>query len=252
MPNPRLMLATGNAGKVREIKAILGDAGWAILTPAEVGIALAPVAEGGRSYIENAISKAVAAARVSGLPALADDSGIEVDALDGQPGVTSARYGGPSMRNDHDRNALILRRLDGVPASKRTARFRAVVALVLPGGRVFTREGVVEGRIALAPQGANGFGYDPVFLTSDGRSMAEIGDEKDRISHRALALAALRPLLEELRTGGHSGSESETKEPGQRRLVALVPGAALEDESVLQAVYEAVLEAISDEADPSD
>ena len=199
MTDPRLMLATGNTGKVREFRAILGDAGWTIVTPAEAGYALAPVAEGGRSYTENAISKAVAAANISGLPALADDSGLEVDALDGQPGVTSARFGGPSMRDDHDRNALILHRLEGVPAPRRTARFRAVVALVLPGDRVFTREGVVEGRIALAPQGANGFGYDPIFLLPDGRSTAELGEEKDRISHRALALAALRPLLASLR-----------------------------------------------------
>ncbi|MFA7249789.1 MAG: RdgB/HAM1 family non-canonical purine NTP pyrophosphatase [Dehalococcoidia bacterium] len=200
MSNPRMLLATGNAGKVREIRAILGDAGWEILTPAEAGVALGPVAEGGRSYAENAIAKAVAAANASGLPALADDSGIEVDALDGRPGVTSARYGGPSMRNDHDRNALILRRLERVPAPRRTACFRAVVALAFPGDRVFTREGMVEGRIALAPQGANGFGYDPIFLLPDGRSMAEVGAaEKDRISHRALALAALRPLLAELR-----------------------------------------------------
>ena len=200
MPNPRLMLSTGNAGKVREIRAILGDAGWDIVTPREAGIALAPVAESGRSYAENAIAKAVAATRVSGLPALADDSGIEVDALGGQPGVTSARYGGPSMRDDHDRNALILRRLEGVPMPRRTARFRAVVALVLPGGRVFTREGVVEGRIAFAPQGANGFGYDPIFLLPDGRSMAEVSaEEKDRISHRAIALAVLYPVLQGLR-----------------------------------------------------
>lgn len=200
MPNPRLLLSTGNAGKVREIRAILGDAGWDIVTPREAGIALAPVAEGGRSYIENAIAKAVVAARAAGLPALADDSGIEVDALGGAPGVTSARYGGPSMRDDHDRNALILRRLEGVPMPRRTARFRAVVALAFPGGRVVTREGLVDGRVALAPQGANGFGYDPIFLLPDGRSMAEVSaEEKDRISHRALALAALRPLLAELR-----------------------------------------------------
>ncbi|MSQ31025.1 MAG: RdgB/HAM1 family non-canonical purine NTP pyrophosphatase [Dehalococcoidia bacterium] len=207
---PRLLVATGNAGKVREIRAILAPSGqqqsaWDIQTPAEAGITLALVAEGGRSYAENAIAKAIAAAHASGLPALADDSGIEVDALDGAPGVTSARYGGPSMRNDHDRNALILRRLEGVPPAKRTARFRAIVALAFSGGRVVTREGVVEGRIALAPQGVNGFGYDPIFLLPDGRSMAELGDEKDRISHRALALAALRPLLAALRPQGSAG-----------------------------------------------
>jgi XTP/dITP diphosphohydrolase len=196
---PRLLLATGNAGKVREIRAILGEAGWEIVTPAEAGVIIPPVAEGGRSYIENAISKAVAAVRASGLPALADDSGVEVDALDGAPGVTSARYGGPGMRNDHDRNALILRQLEGVPAYRRGARFRAVVALALPGDRTFAREGVVPGRIAEAPRGANGFGYDPIFLLPDGRSMAEVGDEKLRLSHRAIALAAMRPLLESLK-----------------------------------------------------
>ena len=196
---PRLLLATGNAGKVHEIRAILGEAGWEIVTPAEAGVVVPPVAEGGRSYADNAIAKAVSAARAAGLPALADDSGVEVDALDGAPGVTSARYGGPAMRNDHDRNALILRRLEGVSAHRRGARFRAVVALVLPGGRTFTREGVVHGRIAEASRGANGFGYDPIFLLPDGRTMAEVGDEKLRISHRAIALAALRPVLESLK-----------------------------------------------------
>ena len=151
-PDRRIVMATGNAGKVREFRAILGGHGWELLTPAEAGVDIPPVVETGRSYVENAISKAVAIARASGLPAIADDSGIEVDALDCEPGVTSARYGGPSMRNDLDRNALILRRLEGVPAPRRTARFRAVVALVVPGDRVFTRDGVVEGRVALTPR----------------------------------------------------------------------------------------------------
>ena len=196
---PRLLLATGNAGKVREIRAILGAAGWEIVTPAEAGVVVPPVVEGARSYADNAIAKATAAARAAGLPALADDSGIEVDALDGAPGVTSARFGGPSRVSDGDRYALVLRRLEGVPAHRRTARFRAVVALVLPGGRTFTREGLVEGRIASAPRGADGFGYDPIFLLPDGRTMAEVGEEKLRISHRARALASLRPVLERLK-----------------------------------------------------
>ena len=196
---PRLLLATGNAGKVREIRAILGAAGWEIVTPAEAGVFVPPVVEGARSYAENAIAKATAAAHAAGLPALADDSGIEVDALGGAPGVTSARFGGPSVASDGDRYALVLRRLEGVPAHRRTARFRAVVALVLPGGRTFTREGLVEGHIAAAPRGANGFGYDPIFLLPDGRTMAEVGEEKLRISHRARALASLRSALERLK-----------------------------------------------------
>ena len=197
---PRLLLATGNAGKVREIRAILGEAGWEIVTPAEAGVGIPPIVESGRTYAENAIAKAVSTARETGLPTLADDSGIEVDALDGAPGVTSAYYGGPGMRNDGDRNALILKRLEGVPFARRIAYFRAVVALVLPGGRAFTREGLVPGHIAEAPRGANGFGYDPIFLLPDGRTMAEVGDEKLRISHRALALASLRPVLEQLKS----------------------------------------------------
>ena len=196
---PRLLLATGNAGKVRELRAILEGSGWELLTPAEAGAVIPPIADGDRSYAENAIAKAVAAAHASGLPALADDSGIEVDALDGQPGVTSARYGGPALRDDFERNALLLRRLEGVPPARRGARFRAVVALALPGGGAVTREGMVAGRIALAPRGENGFGYDPIFLLPDGRTMAEVGEEKLRISHRARALAALRPALERLR-----------------------------------------------------
>jgi len=196
---PRLLLATGNAGKVREIRAILGEAGWEIVTPAEAGVFVPPIAEGGRSYADNAIAKAVSAVRASGLPALADDSGIEVDALGGAPGVTSAYYGGPAIQNDADRNALILRRLEGVPFARRGAHFRAVVALVLPGGRTFTREGLVEGHIAQAPRGDNGFGYDPIFLLPDGRTMAEVREEKLKISHRALALAALHPVLDSLR-----------------------------------------------------
>lgn len=196
---PRLLLATGNAGKVREIRAILGDAGWELLTPAEAGVLVPPIVEGDRSYAENAIAKAVAATRASGLPALADDSGIEVDALGGQPGVSSALFGGPARRDDHERNALLLRRLEGVPLADRGARFRAVVALTMPGNAAVTREGLVEGRIALEPRGENGFGYDPLFLLPDGRTMAEVGEEKLRISHRARALAALHPALARLR-----------------------------------------------------
>lgn len=192
---PRLVIATGNPGKAREIREILAGTGWEIETPEERGHTLAPVIEIGRSYQENAVLKAVAAAREFGLPALADDSGIEVDALDGRPGVFSARYGGPQVRSDAERNVLLLRELEGVPRSRRTARFRCVIALAIPGNRTVTREGVVEGRIALASRGENGFGYDPLFELPDGRTMAEIGDEKQQRSHRALALREMAEVL---------------------------------------------------------
>lgn len=194
---PRLLLATSNPGKAREVREILAGTGWEVATPRDLGLAMAAPIETARSYAENAIAKAVAAARASGLPALADDSGIEVDALDGAPGPLSARFGGPTL-TDAERCALLLRRLEGVPTGRRGARFRAVVALALPGNRAVTREGVLEGRIALAPRGANGFGYDPVFELPDGRTAAELGAEKQTVSHRARALAAMAEVLRRL------------------------------------------------------
>lgn len=194
-PRPRrLLLSTSNAGKVREIRELLAGTGWEAVTPRELGVTFAAPIETARSYAENAIAKAVAAAEASGLPALADDSGIEVDALDGAPGPLSARFGGPTL-SDTDRCTLLLRRLEGVPPGRRGARFRAVVALALPGNRVVTREGVLEGRVALAPRGANGFGYDPVFEIPDGRTVAELGAEKQTLSHRARALASMAEVL---------------------------------------------------------
>ncbi len=191
---PRLVVATGNAGKLREIRALLEPTGWEALSLAEAGIDSAEVVETGRSYLENAVAKAVAVANQSGLPALADDSGLEVDALGGRPGVTSARYGGPLL-TDHERSARLLSELEGVPASQRRARFRAVVVLALPGGQRFVREGELAGRITEAPRGENGFGYDPVFAIADGRTLAEIGDEKQQLSHRSRALRAMMGVL---------------------------------------------------------
>ena len=198
---PRLVLATGNAGKVRELRALLAETGWVCLTPSEAGLGPVEVIETGRSYLENAVAKAVAYARASGLPALADDSGIEVDTLDGRPGVLSARFGGASIRTDAERTALLLRSLDGVPCALRTARFRAIVALALPGDRIVVREGTLEGQIAEAPRGASGFGYDPVFELADGRTVAELGDGPDgkqALSHRAQAVRAMISVLEGL------------------------------------------------------
>ncbi len=192
--SPRLVVATGNAGNLREIRALLAPTGWGALSLAEAGIDSAEVVETGRSYLENAVAKAVAVANQSGLPALADDSGLEVDALGGRPGVTSARYGGPLL-TDRERSERLLRELEGVPPSRRQARFRAVVVLALPGGERFVREGELAGRITEAPRGENGFGYDPVFAIADGRTLAEIGDEKQQLSHRSRALRAMMDVL---------------------------------------------------------
>jgi XTP/dITP diphosphohydrolase len=210
---PRLVLATRNAGKLREMREILADSGWEVLTPEDLRVDPPPPVEIGRSYAENAIMKAVALTRVADLPALADDSGLEVDALDGRPGLFSARFGGPRARTDGDRVRLLLQMLEGVPAARRTARFRAAIALSLPGNRTITREGVVEGRIALEPRGTNGFGYDPIFELPDGRTMAEIGEEKQRISHRARALRAMADVLATLDRGAHATRTAEPTPP---------------------------------------
>ncbi|MSQ41753.1 MAG: non-canonical purine NTP pyrophosphatase [Dehalococcoidia bacterium] len=192
----RLVVASGNAAKARELRELLAPSGWAVLSPREAALPAVGVVESGRSYLENATLKAVAYAHAAGLPALADDSGLEVDALQGGPGVLSARYGGLQLA-DRRRYERLLRELAGVPAVRRGARFRAVLALALPGGRVIAREGTLEGRIALTPRGADGFGYDPVFELPDGRTLAEAGAEKQRISHRAIAS---RAMIEVLRT----------------------------------------------------
>ena len=192
----RLVLATTNAGKASELRALLAPSGWEVLTAAELGLEHVSVVESGRSYLENATIKAVAYAHASSMPALADDSGLEVDALGGRPGVFSARYGG-ARAGDAARYERLLRELESVPPGRRRARFRAVVVLALPGGETFAREGVVEGRIAAAARGEGGFGYDPVFELPDGRTMAELGEEKQQISHRALATRAMIKLLGE-------------------------------------------------------
>lgn len=192
---PRLVLATLNRAKARELAALLGDVPFEIQPLADVPGAALPE-EGDRSYAENALAKARAAARLTGARALADDSGLEVDALGGGPGVLSARFGGPGL-DDAGRAAHLLERLRGVSAARRTARYRCVVAVAEPGGRAEVVEGVVEGVIAEAPRGAGGFGYDPVFVYPPlGRTFAELTPaEKDAVSHRGRALRAARPLL---------------------------------------------------------
>lgn len=153
--------------------------------------------EGARSYVDNALAKARAAARLADALALADDSGLEIDALAGAPGALSARFGG-DRRTDAERCALVLERLRGVPPERRTARFRCVVALADPGGREETVEGTVEGRIAESPSGTGGFGYDPIFFYPPlGRTFGQLGpEEKAEVSHRVIALRKAAKALE--------------------------------------------------------
>lgn len=193
---PRLLLATNNAGKVAELRQLLEGCGWEIVTPADAQVDI-NVEETGQTYAENARIKAVKYAKAAGLVALADDSGLEVDALDGRPGVMSARYAGPN-RTDADRVEALLKELAEVPAEQRGARFRCVIAIADPAGRVELAEGTVEGRVAGAPRGEDGFGYDPIFLVAErGLTMAELpADEKNAVSHRGAAARNARRILE--------------------------------------------------------
>ena len=192
---PLLVLATLNAAKAGELAALLADVPYEIRMLAELSPAGLPE-ETGDSYRANALLKARAAARQVGAWALADDSGIEVDALAGAPGVRSARFGGPGL-DDARRCLLLLEALRDVPPEKRTARFRCVIALVDPAGREHTAEGVVEGVIGDAPRGRHGFGYDPLFVYPPlGRTFAELSsEEKARVDHRGRAVRAARRFL---------------------------------------------------------
>jgi len=194
----RLMVATKNPGKIREFRDLLGDLPFE-LVPAD---AMPEVEETGATFEENASLKARAAAEWSGEWSLADDSGLEVDALGGAPGVHSNRYWGDGTSEAH-RNEYLLRDLASVPAERRTARYRAVVALAGPDGRIWLFEGACEGVIQVEPRGQNGFGYDPHFFMPEfGQTMAELDPGlKNEISHRGHAFRAALPYLERLANG---------------------------------------------------
>ncbi|HXG26988.1 MAG TPA: non-canonical purine NTP pyrophosphatase [Candidatus Binatia bacterium] len=204
---PRLVLATSSADKARELRELLGLARGDLVTRADLGVRGEPI-EDGLTFETNARIKARHAARATRLPALADDSGIEVDALGGAPGVHTRRYAGPDA-SDEDNNAKLLRELAAVPAGRRGARYVCVLALALPdesapgGVRVITRRGTTRGRIAFEPRGTGGFGYDPLFEPArekpGGRTFAQYAPaEKDAISHRGRAARRMVPVLREL------------------------------------------------------
>jgi XTP/dITP diphosphohydrolase len=188
----RVVLATGNPGKLREMRAILAGRGLEVV--AQSGLGIQPPVEDGESYVANALIKARHAAVASGLPAIADDSGIEVDALGGQPGIHTARYAGPAA-DDEANNDKLLAELTGVPAPRRSARYRC--AMVFVRGPADPSPVVVEasweGRIGLARRGRGGFGYDPLFVVAgEAFTAAEMPEaDKNRVSHRGKALVAL-------------------------------------------------------------
>jgi XTP/dITP diphosphohydrolase len=199
----QLLIATNNRGKIKELQDLLKDTGIELLTPAQLDLDF-DVVEDGATYAENATKKAVAFARASGRISLADDSGLEVDALDGAPGLYSARYGSASgaKLSDAGRRAFLIQNLQDKPRPW-TARFHATIAIALPNGETYLAEGFCEGEIIPEERGTGGFGYDPIFLLSElGKTMAELSmEEKNRLSHRARAVMNVKGILEGLFSG---------------------------------------------------
>ena len=191
----KLLIATSNKGKTAEITALLAEFAEILCTPIELDLSLS-VAETGSTYKENALLKARAFCQASGHPTLADDTGLEVDALGGAPGLYSARFSPRKDATDADRRKLLLEKLARFPRPW-TARFTCTAALVFPDGRIFTSVGQCEGEIIPQERGDHGFGYDRIFLCKEpGLTMAELKmDEKNRISHRAKAIAGLRDVI---------------------------------------------------------
>ena len=193
----RYIIATHNKDKLVELSRILDPLGIEAVTDRDLGIELPEVEENGTTFAENAYLKAASACAATGLPAIADDSGIAVDALNGGPGIYSARYGGPDA-TDKDRNRKLLSELEGLPEEKRGAHYVCAVCCVFPdGSEPLTAEGYMYGVIGTEERGERGFGYDPLFIVADGKTVAELSDEeKDAISHRGNALREFRTVLQ--------------------------------------------------------
>ena len=193
---PLLLVGTTSAGKIREFRQLLADLPATVVFPPDLGIDL-DVAEGETSFVANAKKKARAYRRASGLMTLAEDSGFAVDALGGEPGVVSARWGGTDYTV---KNRLIVDRLAGLPDERRGCGYLSVLAIAMPDGRIFQRTGSCRGRVAEAPAGTGGFGYDPIFFVPErGRTMAQLEPgAKDAISHRGRAVQKAMPLLRSL------------------------------------------------------
>lgn len=191
----KFIIATNNQKKLKELERILNPLGINAVSAKDEGILLDDVEETGTTFAENAFIKAEAAFKKTGLPSVADDSGLCVDALDGRPGIYSARYAGENA-TDSDKNSKLLSELKDVPEKDRTAHFNCAICCVLPNGEKIEVEGVCEGSIAFEPHGNGGFGYDPIFKYGD-KSYAELSSaEKDAVSHRGQALRKLKAELE--------------------------------------------------------
>ena len=192
----RILFATGNQGKMKEVREILADLGVEVISMREAGVS-AEIVEDGETFEENAVIKARTIMELTGEVTLADDSGLEIDALGGEPGVYSARYMGEDT-SYHIKNNDLIRRLSQVPRQQRTARFVCSIAAAFPDGEIITTDGVIEGLIGYEEKGENGFGYDPIFVVPQlGCTTAQLSDEqKNEISHRG---KALRKMKEELR-----------------------------------------------------
>ena len=195
----RIIFATGNEGKMKEIHVILADLGMEIVSMKQAGIQI-DIVEDGKTFAENAAIKAKAIRELAGPEdiVLADDSGLEIDALNGEPGIHSARYMGEDT-SYRIKNENLISRLEGVPDEKRTARFVCAIAASLPDGRILNSFGTVEGRIGYEEKGENGFGYDPIFFVSEfGCTTAELTmEQKNQCSHRGNALREMKKLLED-------------------------------------------------------
>jgi len=191
----KLIFATGNENKMKEIRMILGDLDYEILSMKEAGIDV-DIVEDGKTFEENAAIKATAISEIANCVVLADDSGLEVDYMDKQPGIMSARWMGEDT-SYRIKNAKIIENLEGVPDEKRTARFVCAIAAAFPDGRVVTKRGTIEGIIGYEERGENGFGYDPIFfLPERGKTTAELSpEEKNEISHRGKALQMIKEEL---------------------------------------------------------
>lgn len=210
----KIVLASRNKGKIRELRELLAESGIEFRGIEVLSLAdfpeLPEVEEDGATFWENAVKKATVVAAATGLVTLADDSGLEVDALDGQPGVLSARFAG-SHGNDSANNALLLDRLQGIAEKHRTARFRCAIAIAAPNGVTETCDGFCEGMIGFTPKGAGGFGYDPLFfIPEQGMTMAELPEgAKNQISHRAKAMQKAITMLPRV-LWGYSGTAYNT------------------------------------------
>ncbi|MCI6429775.1 MAG: XTP/dITP diphosphatase [Oliverpabstia sp.] len=193
----KIIFATGNAGKMKEIRNILSDLPVQVLSMKEVGIQT-DIVEDGKTFAENAVIKARAIMQLTGEVVLADDSGLEIDYLNKEPGIYSARYMGEDT-SYRIKNANLIQRLEGVPDEKRTARFVCAIAAAFPDGTVKTTEGTIEGRIGYEEKGENGFGYDPIFYVPEFEcTTAELSEEqKNKISHRGRALAEMKEILKD-------------------------------------------------------